>query len=150
MLVFTQRLALSTPATIDLTLALTADQRIRTRQKLDLPDHQSVHLRLPRGMILNEGDLLQSETQDKIAQITAKPEPVITVTANHPVDLIRAAYHLGNRHVGLEVTESYLRFSPDSVLQSMLIQLGLELKADVAPFNPERGAYGHQNQPPHH
>jgi urease accessory protein len=73
------------------------------------------------------------------------PEPVITVKANTELELIRAAYHLGNRHVPLEITSTYLRLSPDSVLESMLVKMGLEILEEIAPFYPEKGAYGHDH-----
>ncbi len=78
-------------------------------------------------------------------RIAAKPEPVLTVTAQKPIDLLRASYHLGNRHVPLEVAPSYLRLSPDPVLQIMLEQLGVKVREEVVPFQPEVGAYGHSH-----
>ena len=75
----------------------------------------------------------------------AKPEPIITVRANHSLDLLKAAYHLGNRHVRLEITSDYLRFSPDPVLSSMLVNQGLTIQEEIAPFYPEGGAYGHHH-----
>jgi urease accessory protein len=91
--------------------------------------------------VLRDGDLLHSES-DRLVRIIAKPEPVLTVTAQTPVDLLRASYHLGNRHVPLEITHTYLRLSPDPVLRSMLEQLGLNVVEAVLPFQPEVGAYG--------
>jgi urease accessory protein len=92
---------------------------------------------------LADGDLLQSEAGDILVRITAKPEPVLTVTASDRLDLLRAAYHLGNRHIALEITTDYLRLSPDPVLQAMVEQLGLQVVAEIAPFHPEKGAYSH-------
>jgi urease accessory protein len=88
---------------------------------------------------------VKSEGGDVVVRIVAKPETVITVTSQTPVDLLRASYHLGNRHVPLEVAPHYLRLSPDPVLQAMLEQLGVELKEEVLPFQPESGAYGHHH-----
>jgi urease accessory protein len=99
---------------------------------------------LPRGTVLQEGDLLTSEDGKTIVRIVARSEPTILVTATHSLDLLRAAYHLGNRHVPLEITPNYLRLSPDPVLESMLIKLGLVIREEIAPFHPEIGAYhGH-------
>lgn len=78
-------------------------------------------------------------------RITAKPEPVLTVVAKTTIDLLKAAYHLGNRHVPVEITSAYLRLSPDPVLQVMLQQLGVEIKEEISPFQPEAGAYGHHH-----
>ncbi len=145
MFVFTQRLPNNSVQTFDLTLALTAEQRTQSQQSINLSEGQRWYLRLPRGTVLNEGDLLQSDPPEKVIQILAKPEPVMTITAANSLDLMRAAYHLGNRHVSLEITLEYLRLSPDSVLKSMLIKLGLEVTEEVAPFYPERGAYQHHD-----
>lgn len=145
MLTFTQRLNFAPDPSVSFTLSLTAVERTRTRHRFETPDRQGLYLRLPRGTTLQEGDLLQSESGDVVIRIAAKPEPVLTVTAQKPVDLLRASYHLGNRHVPLEVTEGYLRLSPDSVLQAMLEQLGMEVKEEVVPFQPETGAYGHNH-----
>lgn len=145
MLTFTQRLGATTNITVNFTLSLTAEERIRTRHRYQMPDGTDVYLRLPRGMILQDGDLLQSEDSNVVVRIAAKPESVLTVTAQEPVDLLRASYHLGNRHVLLEVASDYLRLSPDPVLQTMLEQIGVKIKAEVVPFKPERGAYGHHH-----
>ncbi|EAW36606.1 urease accessory protein UreE [Lyngbya sp. PCC 8106] len=144
-IIFTQYFQPNTNPNIDFIIPLTAEQRYRSRQKIELSSSQKVYLNLPRGTVLEDGSLLQSETQEYIAKIVAQPEPVITVKANTQLDLIRAAYHLGNRHVPLEITSTYLRLSPDSVLESMLVKLGLEILAEVAPFYPEKGAYGHHH-----
>ena len=145
MLVLTQRLALASDFVPDFILALSAEERARSRYILKTPDGRDISLNLPRGTILQEGDLLTTDEQNSIVAIAARSEPVMTVTAKESLDLLRAAYHLGNRHVKLEVTTTHLRLSPDSVLKSMLIQLGLEVREEIAPFYPEVGAYGHQS-----
>ncbi|MFW6359207.1 MAG: urease accessory protein UreE [Chroococcales cyanobacterium] len=144
MLAFTQRLPQSTNVPVSFTLSLSAEERTRSRYRFDSPTGKALFLRLPRGTILQHGDLLQSE-QGEILQILAKPEPVLTVTAKTPFELLRAAYHLGNRHVPLEITPDYLRLSPDSVLKRMLEQLGVTVTEEIAPFFPEIGAYGHSH-----
>jgi urease accessory protein len=139
----------------DLKLSLTAEERTRSRYRCQADSGEEIYLNLPRGTILRGGDCLGSEThsteqspeqspiQCKVVQILAKPEPVLTVRAITPVDLLRSAYHLGNRHGLLEIGPDYLRLSPDPVLETMLHQLGVEVIAEIAPFEPERGAYGH-------
>ena len=101
-------------------------------------------MRLSRGTVLNNGDILTDETQSIYMGIIAKSEPVLTAYAEIPL-LLRAAYHLGNRHVPVEITPTYLRLSPDPVLQAMLTQLGLEIQAEFVPFQPELGAYGNHS-----
>jgi urease accessory protein len=132
-------------ATVSFTLSLTAQERTRTRHRFETPDGQVLYLRLPRGTVLQDGDLLQSEGGDVVMRIAAKPEPVLTVTSQKPVDLLRASYHLGNRHVPLEVSPHYLRLSPDPVLQAMLEQMGVQVQEEVVPFQPETGAYSHSH-----
>jgi urease accessory protein len=142
MLTCTQRQAPNPDAAVTLTLALTAEERTRSRHRFEI-DGQAVFLRLPRGTVLHDGDILEDETNSNLVRIAAKPEPVLTALAETPLLLLRAAYHLGNRHVPCEITASYLRFLPDSVLRSMLEQLGLKIKEEILPFQPETGAYGH-------
>lgn len=141
-LTFTQRISASDSRKAQYSLSLTAEERLRSRHPFQTDTGQDVYLDLPRGTSLREGDRLQSETGE-IAQILAKPEPVLTVTAKTAIDLLQAAYHLGNRHVPLEITETYLRLSPDSVLQDLLNHRGLQVVEETAPFQPETGAYGH-------
>lgn len=145
MLTFTQRKPPNPDTVVTLTLALTAEECIRSRHRFETEDGQAVFLRLPRGTVLRDGDILQDETNGSSVRVTAKPEPVLTVTAFKELDLLRAAYHLGNRHVPLEMTTSYLRLSPDPVLRTMLEQLGLEVREEILPFQPETGAYGHHH-----
>ncbi|MGJ5672224.1 MAG: urease accessory protein UreE [Nostochopsis sp.] len=145
MLTFTQRKSPNPHATVISTLFLTAEERTRSRHRLEMEDGQVVFLRLPRGTVLRDGDILLDETTDTLVRITAKPEPVLTVVAKTTIDLLKAAYHLGNRHVAVEITSTYLRLSPDPVLQAMLEQLGVEIKEEISPFQPETGAYGHHH-----
>ncbi len=132
-------------ADVDFILPLTAEERTRSRYKFTLADGKEIFLRLPRGTVLHNGDILTDESQSNFIRIVAKPEPVLTVVAHTPLLLLRAAYHLGNRHVPVEITPNYLRLSPDSVLQTMLEKLGLEIKDEVVPFQPELGAYGNHH-----
>ena len=149
MLTLTRRLPAHEDAEVILSLALTAEERTRSRHHFQHPDGSSVYLHLPRGTVLRDGDLLQTEGGDRLIRIIAKPEPVLTVTANTPLDLLRAAYHLGNRHVPVEVTVAYLRLSPDSVLEHLLHHLGVDVKSETVPFHPESGAYDHSHSQTH-
>ncbi|MFB2875962.1 urease accessory protein UreE [Floridanema aerugineum] len=142
MLTLTQRLPANADAVVSHTLSLTAEERTRSNYRFETEAGQVLLLRLPRGIVLRDRDLLQSEN-GILVRVIAKPEPVLTVTAKNPLELLRAAYHLGNRHVALEITPTYLRLSADSVLQAMLEHLGLEVTPEIKPFEPEMGAYGH-------
>lgn len=145
MLMFTERLNSDVEVTVNISLSLTAEERTRTRHRFEAIDGQELYLRLPRGTVLHDGDLVRSHDSNLVIRITAKPEPVLTVTAQKPIDLLRASYHLGNRHVPLEVAPDYLRLSPDPVLQAMLEQLGVDVQEELLPFQPESGAYGHNH-----
>jgi len=128
---------------IAFTLPLTAWERTRSRYQTQTPDGVSIELRLPRGTILQDGDLLQTAIADTFVQVIAKPEPVLEVTSETAIGLLRAAYHLGNRHIPVEITPNYLRLEVDLVLKTLLEQLGLNVTQKIAPFQPEPGAYHH-------
>lgn len=145
MLTLTRRLAPNPNAPATFSLSLTADDRTRSRHRFETSDGQPIYLRLPRGTVLRHGDLLAPDAGPEQVRIVAKPEPVMTVTAEQPLDLLRAAYHLGNRHVPLEITTTYLRLSPDPVLRDLLAQMGLQVTDDLLPFQPETGAYSHSH-----
>ena len=147
--IVTQRLSTQAKQLVNpkslLTLALVAEDRTRSRHRFMTLEGEEINLQLQRGTVLKEGDILADENNQAIALVIAKPEPVLTVTAAHPLDFLRAAYHLGNRHISLEITESYLRLSPDSVLEDMVLQLGLTVIRETQPFQPESGAYHHHD-----
>ncbi|MFM2429271.1 MAG: hypothetical protein RLZZ511_484 [Cyanobacteriota bacterium] len=141
MILFTDRIAADASLPVIATLPLTADERTRSRYRYDLPNGLTIYLQLPRGTVLQDGDVLRSATGECL-RISAKPEPVLTVTARTALELMLATYHLGNRHVPLEVTANYLRLAPDSVLQQMLVeQLKVNVTVEIAPFCPQSGAY---------
>lgn len=143
MLILTQQFPPNPDTRVNFNLSLTAEERTRSRYKFDTVEGEVLHLQLPRGTVLQDGDLLGAESGETLVRILAKPEPVLTVRGAGFLDLLKAAYHLGNRHIALEITESYLRLLPDPVLEKMLIQMGLTVTAEIAPFYPEIGAYGH-------
>ena len=128
-----------------LTLALVAEDRTRSRHRFMTVEGEEVNLQLQRGTVLREGDILADEHGQAIAKVVAKPEPVLTITTHHALDFLRAAYHLGNRHIALEITENYLRLSPDSVLEDMVRKMGLNVIEEIQPFQPETGAYHHHH-----
>ncbi len=145
MLTFTKHLPANPDAVVSFSLAMTADDRTRSRHRFETDAGEVLNLRLPRGTVLRDRDLLQSEDGSCLVLVSAKPEPVLTARASTGLLLMRAAYHLGNRHVALEVADNYLRLSPDSVLQGMLEKMGLEVIEEIAPFQPDMGAYGHSH-----
>lgn len=128
------------------TLLLTAEERTRSRFRFVTEEGAPVQLYLPRGTVLRDGDLLETDTGGVLVRVRAASEPVLTARAGEPFLLLRAAYHLGNRHVALELGPDYLRLAPDPVLADMLMQLGCAVIEEVTPFQPEAGAYGHHHQ----
>ena len=142
MITLTQRLSADPSVNAVHTLALTAEERTRSRIRFETESHVTVQLVLVRGTVLRDGDLLRADDGTTLVRVRAKPEPVLTARAPDDWTLLRAAYHLGNRHVPVEVGRGYLRLSPDSVLADMLRQLGLDVIEEITPFNPEAGAYG--------
>ena len=143
-IILTHRLPANAATTVAHTLALTAEERTRSRHRFTTTDGTEVQLILARGTQLRDGDLLRAADSDALVRVQARPEPVLTVHTADADALARAAYHLGNRHVALELGSGYLRLSPDSVLAQMLTQLGLKVVEEIAPLQPEAGAYaGH-------
>ena len=149
MIKITQKL--ETADKIDATLSLPIDQRIKSRLRTELADGTELGLFLPRGLMLRGGDLIATEDGSYVVQVEAAPETVSTVTAPNAHLLLRCAYHLGNRHVPLQVETHQLRYQHDHVLDDMVRGLGAEVVCEQAPFEPEAGAYGggHAHAPSH-
>lgn len=122
-------------------LRLPFEQRQKSRLRTQLVSGEEVGLMLPRGEVLRGGDLVTA-SDGRIIEVIAQPETLLHVECATPVALARAAYHLGNRHVAVEVGDGYLRLAPDPVLREMLAGLGASLREVEAPFEPESGAYG--------
>lgn len=138
MLKLTQKIDSGT-ATGSVTLPL--ELRIRSRVKVTLDDGREAGLFLPRGSVLRDGDLVSS-VDGAIIEIRAAPETVSTVSCADPHLLARACYHLGNRHVPLQIGTGFVRYQHDHVLDDMVRGLGLVVVVEQAPFEPEPGAYG--------
>lgn len=122
-------------------LVLPFDLRQRSRLRVTLVSGREAALLLDRGTILRGGDLLEAE-HGQVVEIIAANQAVTDVTAKTPQALMCAAYHLGNRHVPLQVGDGWLRLEQDHVLNEMLLGLGMTTINQNAPFEPEAGAYG--------
>jgi len=123
-------------------LTLNFDARTKSRLRTRLADGEEVGLFLPRGTILRGGDRLQA-ADGRIVEVVAAPEDLIEARCADAFALARAAYHLGNRHVAVQVGAGWLRIQADHVLETMLTGLGAEVASLTAPFEPEAGAYAH-------
>lgn len=124
------------------TLELPFDLRQKSRLRATLASGEEVGLFLERGSILRGGEFLQSEDGALIVRVLAAPEEVYDVTASNATELMRATYHLGNRHVPLQIGDGWIRLEQDAVLKEMLLGLGVSVTETKAPFEPEAGAYG--------
>ena len=122
------------------TLKLPFEARQKSRLKTKLASGEEVGLLLPRGEILRGGDLVTA-SDGRVIEVVAEPEKVLHVECKSPADLAKAAYHLGNRHVPVQVGEGFLRLAEDHVLEEMLRKLGATVSSMEAPFEPEAGAY---------
>jgi urease accessory protein len=122
-------------------LVLPFDLRIRSRLRTRLASGEEVVLRTERGAILRGGTCLKSE-DGRVVRVSAAPEKVMHVTCADQHELARAAYHLGTRHVAVEIGDGFLRIAADHVLRDMLLGLGAKVEKLEAPFEPESGAYG--------
>lgn len=130
-------------------LSLPIDSRIKSRLKVELDDGREAGLFLPRGHILRGGEQLKSQC-GMIVEIKAAPESVSTVYCSDLHLLTRVAYHLGNRHVPLQVEFGWVRYQHDHVLDEMVEGLGAKVTAEEASFEPESGAYGGRSGGHHH
>ena len=131
------------------TLTLTFDQRNKSRLKTTLDDGRDVGIVLENGNSLKNNDILIDDDSEVIIQIKAALETVSTVYSHDALQLARACYHLGNRHVSLQIAPDFIRYQHDHVLDDMLQGLGLEVSIEQAPFEPESGAY-HTTAHHHH
>jgi urease accessory protein len=135
----TRRLPMESEASA--TVYLTLDQRSRSRQRVKLDDGREVGVLLPRGESPQHGDVLASGEGLRV-RILAAPERLSCARAEDPLLLARACYHLGNRHVQLQIEAGRLCWLHDHVLDEMVRGLGLDVSVLDAPFTPEPGAYG--------
>ncbi len=124
-----------------LILPLSAEERSRLRGRRLTKCGREVILQLPREGCLRPGDVLSGEGQYQNVLVEAALETLLVVSAKSSLDLLKAAYHLGNRHVALELHEGELFLIEDEVLAQMLRIRGLTVKKTIRSFYPETGAY---------
>jgi urease accessory protein len=133
------------------------DWDVRQKSRFDATDSAGRHLGvfLPRGTLVRGGDVLVA-ADGSLVRVIAAPQPVLRITPcpahGSPFDLVRAAYHLGNRHVQIELKSDHLKIEPDHVLADMLRAMHLIVNAAEEGFEPEGGAYaagGHAHSHDH-
>lgn len=121
-------------------VTLTFEERQKRRQRVTLAGGRHAAIVLPPGPGLDDGARLRA-TDGTTVRIRAANEAVSNAVASDPLLHARACYHLGNRHVPLQIGAGWVRYQPDHVLDDMLRNLGLHVSTLRAPFVPERGAY---------
>ncbi len=132
---------LDTPRRPDAYLTLSFEKRSRSRQRVALDSGEEAGLFLSQGTVLRNGQLLLAK-DGRVVKVLAAVEPLYEVESSDAHLLTRAAYHLGNRHVVLEIGPRYLRLQQDHVLKTLLEKLGLAVREVNIPFEPEAGAFG--------
>ena len=135
-----EKVASDVPATLGVTLEHSDRQKSRGLLRLD--DGSEAALLLERGSGLRHGDHLLAD-DGVVVRVQAALEGLSVVTAVDPLDLARAAYHLGNRHIAVQIEGLRLAFLHDHVLDDMLRELGFRVAFAAERFEPESGAYGH-------
>lgn len=122
------------------TLTLPLESRVKSRLRTVLDDGRDAGLFLERGQVLQHGDLLSTE-DGLVVKVIAAKETVSSVICDDVLLMARACYHLGNRHVALQISPGKLQYLHDHVLDDMLKRLGLTVDVVKATFEPESGAY---------
>ncbi len=129
-------------------LRLAFDERAKSRLAAMFDDGTAAAIVLPRGTVLRDHTWLMAETGE-FARIEAAPQPVARVTAGSPLQLLRAVYHLANRHVPAQISMDVLLIERDAVLERMLASLGASVEHAELPFEPEAGAYDGEHRHAH-
>ena len=127
-----------------LKLTLSSDERRILRGKRLTDCDQELILQLPREGKLNDGDILATNESNIYVEIIAKTEDLIETSSNSQIELIKTAYHLGNRHVEVEIEEGILLSKSDYVIKNMLLNFKVDVKNTKKKFFPERGAHSHE------
>lgn len=126
---------------ITATVCLPFDLRSRARLRALLSTGEDVAIVLPRGSLMRDGAVVASADNSHVVKVIAADEELLEVQADDAFGLLRAAYHLGNRHVQLQVLPGCLRLPYDYVLAEMVQKMGATALKIHAPFDPEPGAY---------
>jgi len=127
-----------------LKLTLSSDERRILRGKRLSDCDQEIILQLPRNGKLNDGDILSTNEANYYVEIIAKTEHLIEISSNSKIELIKTAYHLGNRHVEVEIEEDILLTKCDYVNENMLKYFNVDIVNTQKKFFPERGAHSHE------
>ena len=128
--------------------SITLDAHERHRRRVVLTGERGTKflLDLPKATALHDGDGLVLD-DGAMVRIVGRPEPLIEIAAADAHDLARLAWHIGNRHIDVQIVGDRLRIRRDHVIEDMLRGLGAILSPIEAPFDPEHGAYAARSRP---
>ncbi|MDC3073264.1 urease accessory protein UreE [Prochlorococcus sp. AH-716-O13] len=129
-----------------LKLTLSSDQRRIFRGRRQSDCNQEIQLQLPRNGKLNDGDILRTNHKSLFIQIIAEKENLLEITARTNLELIKVAYHLGNRHVEIEINENTLFTKSDYIIEDLLKNFDVVLLKVKKKFYPEIGAFHHEKK----
>ncbi len=124
-------------------------QRVKCRIKAVTDSGESIGIFMKRGTVLKNDDLIQDK-DGYIIKIIAASEKLSSIYSKDYLQLLKACYHLGNRHVELQITKESLHYKHDHVLDNMIKSLGFEVIVETLPFQPESGAYYDHTEGKHH
>ena len=125
---------------VDDSVTLDLQQRVKSRLKARSDSGESIGIFMERGNVLEHGDLIRDK-DGYVLEVIAAPETLSSIYVDDPLLLARACYHLGNRHVELQIKKTSIRYRHDHVLDDMIQSFGLDVTIESLPFQPEKGAY---------
>ena len=126
-----------------LNLTLCSEQRKIHRGRKFSDCNKELFLQLPREGIINDGDIFRTNQENIFIHVIAKKEKLFQISTGKSIDMLKVSYHLGNRHIAMEINDNYVFIKEDYVIRILLEKLGAEIKLVHKKFFPENGAFLH-------
>ena len=126
-----------------LNLTLCSEQRKIHRGRKFSDCNKELFLQLPREGIINDGDIFRTNQENIFIHVIAKKEKLFQISTGKSIDMLKVSYHLGNRHIAMEINDNYVFIKEDYVIRILLEKLGAEIKLVHKKFFPEDGAFLH-------
>ena len=126
-----------------LNLTLCSEQRKILRGRKFSDCNKELFLQLPREGIINDGDIFRTNQENIFIHVIAKEEKLFQISTSKSIDMLKVSYHLGNRHIAMEINDNYVFIKEDYVMRLLLEKLGAEIKLVHKKFFPEDGAFLH-------
>ena len=143
-IVVTDKIKKKTTKGVFLKLTLCSDQRRILRGKRKTDCSQELHFQLPRGIQLNDGDILLTNFENVFIEIIAQKESLLEINSKSKLELIKTAYHLGNRHIEVEISTDVLFIKSDNVIEGLLKNFNVDFIKTKRNFFPDKGAFNHE------